>query len=140
MQFPYSNAQSYPLPQGQTNIIWVESEDEARIRTRQLFPNSVMIMLDNNKPLAYRCVTDISGRAHPIEVFDLIPHKQEKEQEVHEEPQPAPEPEEPYQLSMEEYMQQQNDRIARLEDKVSTLSQPVEIVSTRKRGAKHESV
>ena len=125
MQFPYSNAQSYPLPQGQTNIIWVESEDEARIRTRQLFPNSVMIMLDNSRPLAYRCVTDISGRAHPIEVFDLIPHN-EKEEPPKEIPKEEEEPE--GQISMEEYLKRQNDRIAKLEDRVATLSQPVEIV------------
>lgn len=124
MYQPYAaTPQAYPVPQGQTNIIWVDSEDEARIRTKQLFPNSIMIMLNNSKPIAYRCVTDISGRAHPVEVFDLVPHVEKQEIEEKEEY-------EDHQISMEEYIRQQDDRISRLEEKLMTRP---EIVDKRRR-------
>lgn len=129
MYTPYApTPQAYPVPQGQTNIIWVDSEDEARIRTKQLFPNSIMIMLDNNRPLAYRCVTDISGRAHPVEVFDLVPHT--------EKPEPKEDEFEDHQITVEEYIQQQEDRITRLEEKL--MNRP-EIVDKRRR-VKNESL
>lgn len=127
MQYTPYTPQSYPVPQGQTNIIWVENEDEARIRTRQLFPNSIMIMLDHNQPRAYRCFTDMSGRAHPVEVFDLVPHVEETLIEQTEEP------EETHQISMEEYIQQQDNRIAQLEAQIKNMSRPVEIVDGRRR-------
>lgn len=135
--YPYYQPQTFPLPPGQTNIIWVENEEEARIRTRQLLPNSTMIMLDNNQAVAYRCITDISGKPHPVEVFDLIPKTQDTA--------PAEEPEDvkedvkedPHQMDFNEYMSQYEQRIKELEQKISNMSGEEK---PRKRGPRNESV
>lgn len=115
----YPMYQSYPIPPGQTNIIWVESEEEARVRTRQLFPNSTMIMLDNNKPLAYRCMTDVSGKPQPIEVFTLSPYQPEQASATTPHPAESEEKQESHQVDIAEYMRQQDQRIAELESKMN---------------------
>lgn len=63
---------TYQLPMiTQSNIIWVDNDEEARNRARQLSPGITIIMLDNNRPVAYKGSADMSGKIMPVEVFEL---------------------------------------------------------------------
>jgi len=78
----------------QSNIIWVDNEEEARMKARLLSPGITIIMLDNNRPVAYKGSADMSGKILPVDVFNLI----------------TPEPEEPqedHQITMDEYLTKQ---------------------------------
>ena len=83
---------NYQFPTiSQSNIIWVDNEDEARNKARLLSPGITIIMLDNNRPVAYKGSADMSGKILPVEVYNLtVEEKEEKE--------------EPHQITMEEYL------------------------------------
>lgn len=86
----------------QSNIIWVDNEDEARAKARLLSPGITIIMLDNNRPVAYKGSADMSGKILPVEVFFLGTEKEEKTEEK---PKEKPEErEEEHQISLEEYL------------------------------------
>lgn len=80
----------------QSNIIWVDNEEEARMKARLLSPGITIIMLDNNRPVAYKGSADMSGKILPVEVYFLgTEEPKEKEEEK---------PEEPHQIDLEEYL------------------------------------
>lgn len=92
MQYNPIYPPTYQFPMiTQSNILWVDGEEEARGKARLLSPGITIIMLDNNRPVAYKGSADMSGKILPVEVFDLVTPEKE-------------EPEEPHQITMEEYL------------------------------------
>lgn len=79
MAFPYYQNPYYQphyQPQAQsTNVIWVNSETDAR--NYPVAPGNTVILMDNDNPVAYKKTTDFSGRAMPLEVFDLVKRGEE---------------------------------------------------------------
>lgn len=53
----------------QTNIIW-GSENDAR--NYPVAPGNTVMIMDNDNPVAYKKAADLSGRALPLEIYDLV--------------------------------------------------------------------
>lgn len=82
---------TYQLPMiTQSNILWVDNEEEARTKARLLAPGITIIMLDNSRPVAYKGAADMSGKILPVEVYNLTVREEE--------------PQEDHQITMEEYL------------------------------------
>lgn len=79
-----------PQPQ-QTNMIWVENE--AAAKAYPIAPGNTVILMDNDNPVAYKKSADMTGRAMPLEIYDLVKREQKEEQ-----------PEEYHQMNLEEYV------------------------------------
>ncbi len=77
--------------QPQSNVIWVNSETEAR--NYPVAPGNTVMLMDNDNPVAYKKSADLSGRAMPLEIYDLV------KREHMESPK-----EESRQINMEEYL------------------------------------
>ena len=121
MNNPYLNYQFPPIPQPiqqtvqqtvqqpQSNVIWVKNMMEA-----QNYPvsagNTVMLM-DNDNPVVYKKSADLSGRALPLEVYDLV-----KREAVAEE--------EPHQINLEEYLTRSefNSYASEINNRLSKIS------------------
>jgi len=86
----YNYYSTYPVIM-QSNIIWVDSESEARDKAKLLSPGITIIMLDNNRPVAYKGSADLSGKILPVEVYRLAAEEVEEK-------------EEPHQITMDEYL------------------------------------
>lgn len=85
---PYN--QSFLQQQQQsTNVIWVNNETEAK--NYPVAPGNTVILMDNDNPVAYKKTTDFSGRSLPLEVFDLVPRDNPKEEN--------------HQINLDEYLQ-----------------------------------
>lgn len=74
--------------QPQSNLIWVNSEAEAR--NYPVAPGNTVMLMDNDNPVAYKKSSDLSGRALPLETYDLVRRD--------------PPVDETHQISMEEYL------------------------------------
>ena len=94
---PYQNPVYFQQPvqqnvqqvqQPQSNVIWVNSETEAR--NYPVAPGNTVMLMDNDNPVAYKKSADMSGRALPLEIYDLVKRG-------------VPE-EENHQINMEEYL------------------------------------
>ena len=76
--------------QPQSNVIWVNSETEAR--NYPVAAGNTVMLMDNDHPVAYKKASDLSGRALPLEVYDLVKRDQE------------PPKEENHQINLDEYL------------------------------------
>lgn len=75
MQQPVQQPMQQPVMQQpiqqtiQTNIIW-GSENDAR--NYPVAPGNTVMIMDNDNPVAYKKAADLSGRALPLEIYDLV--------------------------------------------------------------------
>lgn len=62
-----------------TNIIWVQ--DEKGVSEYPVAVGNTVILIDYDFKTAYKKSTDLTGKPLPIEIFDLIPRTEKKEEE-----------------------------------------------------------
>lgn len=67
--------------QPQSNVIWVSNEAEAR--NYPVAPGNTVMLMDNDNPVVYKKSADLSGRALPLEIYDLVRRGQEETEENH---------------------------------------------------------
>lgn len=83
--------QQQQIQQPSTNVIWIENEQAAR--NYPVAPGNTVMLMDNDNPVAYKKSADLSGRALPLEIYDLVKR----------EPKDAPK-EENHQIDLTEYL------------------------------------
>ena len=75
---PYGFPMAIPQQQSQpqSNIVYVNGIED--VKNRPLPPNSNYAFMDNDNPILYRKTVDAQGKM-TVEVFDIVPHKDEPE-------------------------------------------------------------
>lgn len=66
-------------PYQQNTYAFVDGIEGAR--AYQVAPNSMMLLMDSQNPVCYKKQTDMYGKTIALEIFDLVPHKQDMSNE-----------------------------------------------------------
>lgn len=74
------NFNNYNYAYQQNTYAFVDGIEGAR--AFQCRPNSMMLLMDSMLPMCYKKQTDMYGKTIALEVYDLVPHKDEASKEI----------------------------------------------------------
>lgn len=75
------NFNNYNYSYQQNTYAFVDGIEGAR--AFQCRPNSMMLLMDSMLPICYKKQTDMYGKTVSLEVYDLVPHKNEEQTPIY---------------------------------------------------------